>query len=85
MLYTYVLLLANGKYYIGQTNNLTNRVIRHQSGQVRSTKAFRPVTLIHSEQYRSRSESMNREKYLKSLKSRSAIEKIIRSGDGPIV
>ena len=82
---TYILLLSSGKYYIGQTNDIHKRLIRHQTGQVRSTKHFRPVQLLYTEKFTTRSESMIREKYLKSLKSHVALHTIIHSDDGPIV
>ncbi|MGW8185556.1 MAG: GIY-YIG nuclease family protein [Candidatus Moraniibacteriota bacterium] len=40
--------LKDGKLYIGQTNNLENRIIRHNSGQVSSTKNRRPLEIIYS-------------------------------------
>ncbi len=85
MYYVYILRLSNNKYYIGQTNNITNRLIRHQTGQVKSTKAFRPVELLYQEEFESRSESVKREHDLKALKSHKAITEIIHSGDGPVV
>ncbi|HMS31314.1 MAG TPA: GIY-YIG nuclease family protein [Candidatus Saccharibacteria bacterium] len=85
MFHVYILRLSNSKHYIGRTNNIESRLIRHQTGQVRSTKAFRPVELIYQEVFESRSEGVKRELYLKSLKSHEAVEKIIHSGDGPVV
>ncbi|HBI16808.1 MAG TPA: excinuclease ABC subunit C [Candidatus Moranbacteria bacterium] len=68
------------KFYIGQTNNLENRINRHNSGQVSSTKNRRPLKIIYSEKFSTRKESMNREKYLKSLKnSRYILNNIISS------
>ena len=85
MFYVYILELSNRKYYTGQTKDVALRIIRHQTGQVRSTKGFRPVKLIYSEDVTTRSDAMKREKYLKSLKSNKALREIIQSGDGPIV
>jgi putative endonuclease len=61
--------LKDGHFYIGQTNNLTNRLLRHNNGEVASTKNRRPIVLIYKESFQSRAEAINREKYLKSLKS----------------
>lgn len=85
MFYTYILLLANGKYYIGQTNNIQNRLVRHQTGQVQSTQAFRPLQLVHVEAFGTRIDSMARERYLKSLKNHNALTKIVEYGNGPVV
>lgn len=81
----YILLLSSGKYYIGQTNDIHKRLVRHQTGRVLSTKAYRPVKLLYTEKFTTRSEAMSREKYLKSLKSHVALHDIIHSDDGPIV
>lgn len=45
MWYVYFLQLRNGDIYVGSTNDLRRRVASHEQGQVRSTKANRPVTL----------------------------------------
>ena len=67
--------LKDNKLYIGQTNNLENRIKRHNTGQVSSTKNRRPLKIIHSEIFSTRKESMAREKYLKSLKNNNYILK----------
>ncbi len=36
------------KYYVGQTNNFTQRLIRHNSGLVKSTKNGLPWEVIHT-------------------------------------
>jgi len=58
----------DNKLYIGQTNNLEDRLARHNSGKVTATKNRRPLFVVHKEAYPSRTEAMQREKYLKSLK-----------------
>lgn len=45
MWYVYFLLLNNGDIYVGSTGDLRERVHTHQSGKVRSTRAYRPVSL----------------------------------------
>lgn len=72
--------LKDEKLYIGQTNNVEKRIIRHNTGQVSSTKNRRPLEIIHIEKFSTRKESMAREKYLKSLKSSQYIlENITKS------
>jgi|WetSurSiteA1Bulk_404760.scaffolds.fasta_scaffold02961_5 putative endonuclease len=56
-----------GSFYIGQTNNINNRLDKHNKGQIRSTKHRVPFDLIYSERYNTRREAMLREKHLKSL------------------
>jgi len=65
------------KYYIGQTNNLSARIERHNNGQVISTKNRKPLILIYFEEYKTRAESMRREHYLKILKGNIEFHKII--------
>ena len=65
------------RYYIGQTANLEKRVVRHNKGYVKSTRGYRPWQMVYYENYESRSESMVRERYLKSLKSKIAIKELV--------
>lgn len=53
--------------YVGQTNNLKNRLHCHNTRQVKSTKNRTPLVCIHNEEHATRSEAMEREKFLKSL------------------
>lgn len=74
MFYTYVLFsnLFN-KIYIGQTNNITLHLTEHNSGLCKSTKSYIPWELVHLEEFQTRSESMKREKELKSHHGRNFI------------
>jgi putative endonuclease len=81
MYYVYILQsLLFGRYYIGQTNNLNDRLWRHNTGQVLSTKAYKPWKLMYKKNFLSRCEAVKYEKYLKSLKSVKQIDKIIIAG-----
>lgn len=59
--------IKDSSLYIGQTNNLDNRLLKHNKGHVKSTKHRTPFDLIYSERYETRREAMLREKHLKSL------------------
>lgn len=72
--------LKDNKYYIGVTKNIQKRFNDHNQGRSRSTKSRRPFELVYSEQCVNINIAYSREKYLKSLKSRSQIEKIISKG-----
>ncbi|MBI1971570.1 MAG: GIY-YIG nuclease family protein [Candidatus Wildermuthbacteria bacterium] len=77
--------IEHGNYYIGITQDLENRLRKHNRGQVFSTRSRRPWDVIHKEYYNTRSAAFHREKYLKSLKSREALEKIITaSSSSPV-
>jgi putative endonuclease len=65
----------NGQYYIGQTQNLENRVTKHNNKEVKSTARNAPWVIIHSEKFDNRKEAMKREKQIKAWKSRKMIEK----------
>ena len=55
------------KFYIGQTNDLSERIRRHNLGVVISTKSYLPWRMIWACEKSSRSESMQLEKKLKNL------------------
>ncbi len=68
MAYAYVLRsLKNGKFYHGSTEDLAGRLAKHNSGKVRSTKAFTPWVVQYSEQFESRAEAYRREHFFKSI------------------
>ncbi len=67
------------RYYIGQTNNIENRIKRHNSGYVRSTKSNRPWSIVFQAKMKDRSTTMQLESKLKSHKSRDKIEELIKS------
>ena len=85
MYFVYVLITSTGSYYIGQTNNIEKRLLRHSRGECRYTRNKLPVRLIYTESYNTRAEVMAREKYLKSLKNRKALTEIMSSDGGPFV
>jgi len=63
--------------YTGQTNNLENRLRYHNAGKVQSTKAYAPWEVIYFEEYASRSETIKREKWLKSSRGRKLVKGIL--------
>ncbi len=76
--YVYILQsLKDGRFYTGHTANLKSRLARHNRGEVRSTKARRPFSLIYWETLQSRREAMKRERKVKSLKRREKLKLIV--------
>ena len=55
------------KYYVGQTNDMDQRLSRHNKGHNRSTKPYIPWRLITTIEKNSRSEAIHLEKKLKNL------------------
>jgi len=68
---------VNNKYYIGQTSDIEKRLVYHNSGYSKSTKAGIPWKLVHSENYDTRQQAIRRESELKKYKSRKIVEKIV--------
>ena len=67
MYYVYAIKsLVKNYIYVGMTNDIERRVLEHNSGKNKSTKAYKPFILIHKEQFETRIEARKREKYLKS-------------------
>jgi putative endonuclease len=67
MNYVYVLKSEkDGRFYVGMTQDLANRLKEHNSGRTRSTKGYQPWVIIHEEIYPDRKAARKREKYLKS-------------------
>jgi putative endonuclease len=69
--------LKNNRYYIGHTNNINNRLKRHNSGQVKSTKPYLPWKIIYTENYQTKSEAYRREMEIKSYKSGIKFKKLL--------
>jgi len=86
MFYVYVLYSSKfEKIYIGQTDNITIRLQKHNSGYVKSTKTYIPWQIIHCETFSSRSEAMQREKELKSHQGRNFIRNQLLNWQSPAV
>ena len=78
MPYLYILKSrVKNKYYIGSTKNWVERLKQHNSGSVRSTKAYRPWQLIYKETYKTITAARKRENQIKSWKSTKNIKKLI--------
>lgn len=67
MFYVYILRsLKDKKTYVGYTNNLEKRLVKHNSGQVISTKHRIPLELLFFEKFETSQEARKRELYWKS-------------------
>ena len=82
--YTYMLRCADGRYYIGHTDNLELRFTQHQSGFFGGyTLRRRPVELVWSENFPTRYEALTVERQIKGW-SRAKKEALI-DGDWDLV
>ena len=78
MWYVYVLKSEkNGRYYIGHTQNLDERLRMHNSGKTKSPKGYLPVNIIHTEVLETKQDAYKREMQIKSYKGGNAFKKII--------
>ncbi|MCH7951584.1 GIY-YIG nuclease family protein [Patescibacteria group bacterium] len=66
MKYTYVLLCADKKLYIGSTADLIKWINKHKKGQVKSTKKRLPIKLVYYEACLSMEAARKREKYFRT-------------------
>ncbi|HDO25777.1 MAG TPA: GIY-YIG nuclease family protein [Nitrospirae bacterium] len=62
--------LSSGRSYIGSTNNLQNRLLRHNNNESKATKGKGPWELLYHEQYQTRSDAVKRERFFKSVEGR---------------
>ena len=67
------------KYYVGYTNDIERRLSEHNRKKGKYTDGGIPWRLVHHEEYKSKSEAMNREKTIKSQKSRQYILSILNN------
>ena len=72
--YVYVLKNPDGRFYIGQTSDLSRRLERHNGGKVFWTRSRGPWELAYSKEAPDRSEAIREERLLKKLRNRKAIE-----------
>ena len=72
--YTYILQSEKtGGLYIGSTNNLEDRLTRHNGDQNEYTKGKGPWKLFYSVTFATRSEAVQLELFLKSKKSKKRV------------
>ena len=65
------------RYYIGHTNNLTERLKKHNSNHKGFTGKARDWKIVYTENFSDKKEAYLRERQVKSWKSRKAIDKLI--------
>lgn len=76
MFYTYVLQsIKDGNLYIGWTQDLRERITKHNKGLVESTKNRRPLKLVYYEACLVKEDAIKREKSLKTGYGRSYLSR----------
>ena len=78
MYYVYILRsLKDNKYYTGYTNNLERRLQDHNRGKSESVRHGGPFELIHSEEYTTKIEAIQREIQIKKYKGGQALKRLL--------
>ncbi|NOX64846.1 MAG: GIY-YIG nuclease family protein [Chlorobi bacterium] len=73
--HVYIIHSTEDHFYIGQTNNLEDRLERHNSNRSKSTKNKGKWELVITKEFTNRSDVMKMEKKLKKMKNcKKAIE-----------
>ena len=67
----------DGSYYVGSTQDISERLERHNQGRSKYTKAKRPWQLVYSEEYQDRSSAVKRENEIKRQKNKDYIDRLV--------
>ena len=67
------------QYYVGHTENITDRLYRHNNSGSKTTKKANDWVLKYTETFSTRSDAAKREQEIKNKKSRKYIEDIVSS------
>lgn len=77
--YVYVLQSMTKDFiYVGFTHNLKNRYSQHNNGEVISTKAYVPFSLIFYEAYLHEKDAKRREEYFKTTKGKTTLRAMLK-------
>jgi putative endonuclease len=78
MFYVYILQSAlSGKFYKGQTENLSRRLKEHNNSEEKSTSPYVPWVLVWSTTFATRSEALALERKLKNMSGTKRIKDFI--------
>jgi len=80
MAYVYILQNEEGKYYIGSTINIAERLKHHSNGYTPSTHRLGNLKLVFSQKYETLKDARSVEYKLKKLKRHDYIASIIKDG-----
>jgi len=85
MFFTYIIKnKKSGKYYIGQTKNLDERLERHNQGRSRFTKrkSKGEWEIAYKKDFKTKKQAIIFESYIKKQKSKIFIKKLINNHSG---
>ena len=80
--FIYILKCADNTLYTGSTNDLEKRVKVHNEGKTAAkyTRARRPVKMVYSEEFKTKSKALKREWEIKKMEREKKIEIIKKGG-----
>ena len=82
MWYMYMVKCQDDSFYVGMTENIKERIARHNHGKGSAyTRLRRPVRLVYFEQYQNKTEVVQREREVKKF-SKVNKEQLIKYGLG---
>ncbi|MDP3725325.1 MAG: GIY-YIG nuclease family protein [Nanoarchaeota archaeon] len=67
--------LKNSDIYVGSTNKLDERIALHNGGKVKSTKGYMPWILLEVREFKSRSEAVKHERFLKTGQQKEILKR----------
>jgi len=68
----------DNSFYIGFTSNLNQRLEYHNYGKSRYTSKKMPWKIVYTENFKTRSEAIRREKFLKKQRNHEFYKKLIK-------
>ncbi|MDD2565527.1 MAG: GIY-YIG nuclease family protein [Candidatus Gracilibacteria bacterium] len=78
MFYIYIIKSEEGKFYIGETDNIEKRLNQHNSKEFRGfTSGYNNWLVIYSESFATKKEALIREKEIKSYKGGYKFKKLV--------
>ena len=69
----------DGSYYVGSTQDLKERIGRHNQGRSKYTRSKRPWELVYFEEHPDRPSAVQREKEIKRHKRKNYILDLVHS------
>ena len=79
MYYVYIIQsIVTKRYYVGSTPDFKKRLTEHNTGITKSTKPYRPYTVVHIEKLQSKHDALKREKQIKRYKGGNAFKKLLK-------
>ncbi len=75
--FVYILLLINGQYYIGSTNDIERRFADHVGWNTPTTKRIPVKKMLFKRAYMTKAQARKVEMFLKKQKSKLLVEKFM--------